>query len=1099
MKTARRPRRQYLGIALAAVAILLATLAPAAAAAAAPADSTADTTARVGFADLLRAEDAMIYVAEEDAVPGEFGFGQTPGFLISADGLALVPGLRIVGTQTHFVWVGDADEPVAAEFVAADECLDLALIDLEGGDYPFLEFGDPELARGGEVYGPIWSGARARYELIDGVVESLDNPGNTTGLSVPGLTRYQTAENTARFGPVVNEDGEVVGLAGGSMLDEDVEDVQTMVPLDAVLPVLAGLLDGENGAWLGLSSWASNPFWMWVSGISVDAPHPESPAAATGLEDGDVILDLSGQAMSADGTKRAYCEILRAADPDEPIPITVYREATGELLAGEVYGEPLEFTGTLDDYVAPVLTLADGDVTNDLIGRPLAVDWRTLYSPDGNMKLEMPADWELESDRDGDSVMVHAAPDLTRFNRDRGDNPVGGAVTGVTVAVHEIGDTTDAGEDDLALLAQDRQFQYDELDCRSGYSGQRPYPSPAIPEYWVTQDWYCDDGIRITEIVGISRSDPGLAIVTSLVMPNELTTTYEWIAWSARGPDEPMIAPGWRRHTLPDDSLSIGVPPGWTAVDAGSDPDAEGTGLLDEQNVFVSVAEVDADGEDDSVLVLITRNPIDEDLLALLPELDAEWMAETTLPTLEALNGLVGEVAYEIVTLPFGEAVRYDYQLEIGSGASARIADVVQYAFMADNEVFALTFMVLADDPEFYATTIVTMAASFAIPEPVPAGLGISSAPVEKDAAGRPVELGWQEIVTEFGDFAFEAPEDWELRIRSGGSEQGVWASPDLDGFIDEIYETNTVTVTGASVFFRSAGDTSDYTNAELLERAESLLFDESELVGCGTPTRTSTMEISAAIPDLWAAEIYDCDGGYVKANLVGITRSETGHTIAFSIQATPEEMGSLTWIPDSVRQTVVRGAGPDQSNLAAFDSETQVLMVGESGAFAVVIPVDMGRNTWFVQADGEGDHLEEFSVSPQLDFFIADRIVDPPRASIPGIRIGIVDADFLVGLDDADLTGRLANVVAQHRKPEDCLELSEDVINVKGAPGRFLTSSRLCGTRYVHVVMAGAISVAPGYLIIIDVVATVDTDELEILLNIVDSLRLVEVVDPAS
>ena len=1097
MKTARHPRRQYLGIALAAVAILLAALAPAASAA--PVDATSSATARVGFAALLRAEDAMVYVAEEAALPGEYGFGQVSGFLITADGLALVPSVRIVGTETHLVWVGDADEPVEAEFIAADECLDLALIDLEGDDYPFLEFSNADLERGDDVYGPIWSSARGRYELIDGVVESLDNPGNTTGLSVPGLIRYQTGENTARFGPVVNEDGEVVGLADGSMLDEDVEDVQAMVPLDAVMPVLAGLLDGETGAWLGLSSWASNPFWMWVSGISVDAPHPESPAAATGLEDGDVTLDLSGQAMSADGTKRAYCEILRAADPEEPMPLTVYRESTGDLLAGEIYGEPLEIVGTLDDYVAPVPALADGDVTNDLIGRPLAVDWRTLYSLDGSMKLEMPADWEIESDTDDDSVVLRAAPDLTRFNRDRGDNPVGGAVTGVTVAVYEIGDTTDAGEDDLALLAEDRQFQYDELDCRSGYSGQRPYPSPAIPDYWVTQDWYCDDGIRITEIVGISRSDPGLAIVTSLVMPHELTTTYEWIAWSARDPEDPVVPPGWRRHTLPDDSLSIGIPPGWTAVDEGSDPDVEGAGLLDDQNVFVSVGTVDPDGEDDSALVLITRNPIDEDVLALLPELDAEWMAETTLPTLEALNGLVGEVAYEIVTLPFGEAVRFDYQLEIGSGASARIADVVQYAFMADNEVVALTFMVLTDDPGFYATAIATMAASFAIPEPAPSWPGVAGAPVEKDAEGRPVDVGWREVVTEFGSFAFEVPDDWELRIRSGDAEQGIWATPDMDTYIDDLYTTNAVTVTGASGFFRDAGDTSDYTDAELLERAESLLFDESDLEGCSAPTGTSTMEISAAIPDLWAVEIYDCDGGYTRLNLVGITRSETGHTMAFSIQATPAEMRSLTWIPDSVREKAVRGIGPDQDNLAPVDPETEALLVGESGAFAVVIPVDMQRDTWFMQIDGDGDHLEEFAVSPQLDYFRDDRLADPRRASIPGVRIGIVDADFLVGLDDAELTGRLANVVAQHRKPEDCLELSEDVVNVIGAPGKFITSSRLCGTRYLHVVLAGAISVEPGYLIIIDLVATVDTDELEILLSIVDSLRMVEVVDPAS
>gem|GEM_PF-2720052 len=45
---------------------------------------------------------------------------------------------------------------------------------------------------------------------------------------------------------------------------------------------------------------------------------------------------------------------MRSADPDEPMPVTVYRGATGDLLAGEIYGDPLEVIGTLDDYMAPV-------------------------------------------------------------------------------------------------------------------------------------------------------------------------------------------------------------------------------------------------------------------------------------------------------------------------------------------------------------------------------------------------------------------------------------------------------------------------------------------------------------------------------------------------------------------------------------------------------------------------------------------------------------------------------------------------------------------------------------------------------------------------
>ena len=107
------------------------------------------------------------------------------------------------------------------------------------------------------------------------------------------------------------------------------------------------------------------------------------------------------------------------------------------------------------------------------------------------------------------------------------------------------------------------------------------------------------------------------------------------------------------------------------------------------------------------------------------------------------------------------------------------------------------------------------------------------------------------------------------------------------------------------------------------------------------------------------------------------------------------------------------------------------------------------------------------------------------------------MDTDFLVGLDDDDIEGRLSNVLATHRIPKNCVELGSDVVQVGGAVGKYFLTSRLCGTRYQHLVLVGAITVEPGYLIIIDLVATLDTDELNILLAIVDSIRMVEVVDP--
>ena len=958
------------------------------AASAAPATTTANTVASSAFRDILLAEDAMIYVAEEGTVAGDYGYGQVSGFLISSDGLALVPSVEITGAESHLVWVGDADEPVPAEFIAADECLDLALIDLEGGGYSFLELGDARIELGDTVFGPAWSSSRARYELIQGVVESVDHPGVTASLSVPIMTLYQTEEDTD-FGPVVDRNGELVGLAAGWLLTEGSDSSQGMIPLDGVLPGIDGLLDGENGAWVGLSNWASGPYWMWLSGIRIGGVHPASPAAATGIEADDVILDLSGQALAVDGTKRAYCEILRASDPDEPMPVTVYREATGDLLTGEINGDSLAVIGTLDDYVAPVPTLADGDVTHDLIGRPVAVGWTALTSPDGSVRIEVPSSWETESDSDGGSAVLRAAPNLTRFNLDRGDYPVGGGVIGATIAVHEIGDTVDAAYGDLLDVAEEWFGDYDDdQPCTYGFLSRRPFPSRTLPDYWAIQYWYCDDDLRIREIVGITQADPGLAIVTTMVYHADDSEIYEWIAWSAQNPDAPNVAPGWRRHILPDESLSIGIPPGWKAVNESTDPNAEGASLLTGDILLAAFeGELGLSGNE-AAFVLLNRAPLDERLLTTSLALDADWLAETTLPSLEALDNLSGDVSYEIVTLPYGEAVRFEYELELGSSGGGATMPLVQYAWLVPGGIVALTFGLLVDDPAAYDETMATMAASFAIPENSGVGVaGTQQSTVEKDSEGRPLALEWQEVVTEFGNFAFEMPEDWELEILSVEGTQLTRGAPDMDAFKADFSDERSVGTTGTVFLAGTAGNTSDLSDAGLADIARMQLFDRSDLEGCDPPNSASAFETAGAIPDLWVVDIYDCDDGYVLIDGVGITRSETAHRFIFSIQATSDEMQLLTWIPDSVRRKVVQGVGPDEDNLADPDPESQVLLVGESSRFAVVIPVEMERDTWFLVREEEDSRVEAFTISPELGPFRDDWFADPPAPASPGWR----------------------------------------------------------------------------------------------------------------
>ena len=116
--------------------------------------SPGESSAAGAVSDLDGVEQATIQiVAEGSFVDPEVGLtlnaaGSGSGFLISADGLAVTNNHVVTGAALLDVYVGGSDEPVNARVLGVSECSDLAVIDLEGGDYPFLEFYEGEVSTG---------------------------------------------------------------------------------------------------------------------------------------------------------------------------------------------------------------------------------------------------------------------------------------------------------------------------------------------------------------------------------------------------------------------------------------------------------------------------------------------------------------------------------------------------------------------------------------------------------------------------------------------------------------------------------------------------------------------------------------------------------------------------------------------------------------------------------------------------------------------------------------------------------------------------------------------------------------------------------------
>lgn len=263
--------------------------------------------------------------------------GSGSGFIIDEGGVAITNNHVVTGAALIEVYVGGEDEPRNARVLGVSECSDLAVIDIEGDGFSYLEWFDGELAAGMDVYTAGFPLGDPEYTITKGVVSKERADGESSWASVEEVLEHDATIRPGNSGgPLITDDGQVLGVNYAGF---------TGGPYYAIggaeaLAVIDSLRDGENVTSLGLNGRAVKT--DSVSGIWASSIASGSPLDSAGLKPGDFITRLEGLEMATDGTMADYCQILRSRDADAVLNIQVYRPATEELLEGQVNGRPLE-------------------------------------------------------------------------------------------------------------------------------------------------------------------------------------------------------------------------------------------------------------------------------------------------------------------------------------------------------------------------------------------------------------------------------------------------------------------------------------------------------------------------------------------------------------------------------------------------------------------------------------------------------------------------------------------------------------------------------------------------------------------------------------
>ncbi|NQY55773.1 MAG: serine protease [Ilumatobacteraceae bacterium] len=395
----------------------------------APADTAAPTTAAVestlpetsapasgGAATSLEdARGAIVQIVAtgtfEDPAEGTQSNvpGSGSGFIIDPSGIAVTNNHVVTGAATLEVFVEGADDSVNARVLGVSECSDLAVIELDGDDYPYLEFNDEPLSAGQEIFALGYPLGDPEYTVLDGVVSKEDAGGESSWASVDAVIEHSADTLPGNSGgPIVDPDGAVVAVnyAGND------SGQSFAIGLDVANEVIAELQGGNNVDSIGINGEA---FTDGVnSGIFVYSVDSGSPADQAGIQPGDLITTLEGLIMGIDGVMTDYCDVLRSNNPDDTLNIELIRPAEGQAYSGQINGRALE----------PITSFA-ADLGNEVAeadqgGEPTSgyTEYTFITDDSGSIEVSVPvewvdvrgAPWDFEGTQVGPAV--RAAPDV---------------------------------------------------------------------------------------------------------------------------------------------------------------------------------------------------------------------------------------------------------------------------------------------------------------------------------------------------------------------------------------------------------------------------------------------------------------------------------------------------------------------------------------------------------------------------------------------------------------------------------------------------------------------------------------------------------------
>ena len=259
-----------------------------------------------------KCNQGVVAISTETAVRNIFGQTATrpaagSGFVISSDGYIVTNNHVIEGASAIEVLMANG-ETYPAQLIGRDASNDLAVLKIEASGLTALTWSDSAALTVGSsiiaIGNPLGELANS---ATSGIVSALDRAVNIDGTPMTMMQIDASVSPGNSGGPLLNEQGEVVGVVSAKSSGSGVEGIGFAIPSNIAQGIVDQLIEYgyvTGRPYLGITpkgvDEAMSHYYNLPIGIYVVSVEPGSCAETAGLQTGDVIIAFDGVTVSTE-------------------------------------------------------------------------------------------------------------------------------------------------------------------------------------------------------------------------------------------------------------------------------------------------------------------------------------------------------------------------------------------------------------------------------------------------------------------------------------------------------------------------------------------------------------------------------------------------------------------------------------------------------------------------------------------------------------------------------------------------------------------------------------------------------------------------------